>query len=249
MKYIVVIALVLLFGTVPARAQDFSLGSPAALENNGFLKFLLPRFSLKTRVRPVVVIDADSADASLNTGAGTQIMLGLGETFYLDLSNAAGARADKAQRFLDWLTSDIGRRTIEQFQIDGTAVFTAADLAKVADIAPVFQGDLARGETLSLANCGRCHVVDKRNLMKGIGSTPSFALLRSLKDWQERFETFYLRNPHPSIVQIEDVTEPFSPNSPPANFPVFLTVQQVEDILTYVGTIPPADLGAPLSEN
>jgi hypothetical protein len=70
--------------------------------------------------------------------------------------------------------------------------------------------------------------------------------LRSLPDWEERFSTFYTRIPHPAIVQLEGVSPPFTAASPPANQPLRLTLDQLEDILTFVSGIEPADLGAPL---
>ena len=115
--------------------------------------------------------------------------------------------------------------------------------------ATVFEGDAARGEDFSFANCGRCHVVGDRNKMKGIGSTPSFPVLRSLNDWEERFSTFYARIPHPAIVQLEGVSAPFDPAFPPANQPLRLTLDQLEDILTFVSALQAADLGAPLVEH
>jgi len=92
-------------------------------------------------------------------------------------------------------------------------------------------------------------VIGDRNRMKGIGSTPSFPVLRSLPDWEARFSTFYARIPHPSIVQLEGVSEPFDPAFPPANQPLWLTLDQLEDILTFVSGLAPADLGAPLIQH
>ena len=59
----------------------------------------------------------------------------------------------------------------------------------------------------------------------------------------------YARIPHPALTQLEGVSPPFNPASPPASQPLWLTVKQLQDILTYVSTLEPADLGAPLVEH
>ncbi len=82
--------------------------------------------------------------------------------------------------------------------------------------------------------------------MKGIGSTPSFGALRALGNWRERFETFFARNPHPAIVQLEGVTPPFAAATPPPMAPVVITRAQFDDILSFVEALTPADLGAPI---
>ncbi|NOR62591.1 MAG: hypothetical protein GQ535_08885, partial [Rhodobacteraceae bacterium] len=214
---------------------------------NGFLRFLLPRFSLKTGIR--IALEPDNPEAIISAANGVPLMQGLGQVFYLQTSEADTPSGQKARRFAAWLDSDIGRRAIAQFKLDGAQVFTPIETLHAAISAPVFGGNAARGEQFSFANCGRCHVVGDRNRMKGIGSTPSFPVLRSLSDWEERFSTFYVRIPHPSIVQLEGVSEPFNPAFPPANQPLRLTLDQLEDILTFVSALEPADLGAPLVQH
>jgi hypothetical protein len=110
----------------------------------------------------------------------------------------------------------------------------------------VLEGDAVAGEEISLTQCGRCHVINEKNRMNGMGSTPSFRVLRSLPSWQERFETFYVLNPHPSFTQIEDVTPPFDPARPSPIVPIEITLDDLEAILAYVSLVEPADLGAPI---
>ncbi len=244
-------ALVFLACLLPVAAlpqeNGFGLSSPAALRENGFLRFLLPRFSLKTGIR--VTQQADTPEVIISTDSGMPVMEGLGQVFYLQTTGLNTPRGQKAQRFVAWLESDIGRRAIAQFTIEGAQVFTPIETLQPAEIATVFGGDVARGEAFSFTNCGRCHVVGDRNRMKGIGSTPSFGVLRSLPDWEARFSTFYARIPHPALVQLEGVSPPFNPAFPPANQPLRLTLEQLEDILTFVSGLAPADLGAPLEEH
>ena len=232
-----------------AQERDFTLSSPQILDDSGFLQFLLPRFSLKTRIRIDLQIDAVEADAVFNTESGIEVLHVADTTWFLAIGAGQPDRTQKAQRFADWLISDIGKRTIEQFSIDGESVYTATQVIEAIDEEVVFQGDLTKGEQLAFVNCARCHEIGTRNLMKGIGSTPSFGLLRGLPNWQERFMSFYERAPHPAITQIEGVTEPFDPARPPTIVPLLLTVDELEDILTFIATVTPVDLGAPLVEH
>ncbi len=238
-----------LLAPVAAVPQEtgFGLSSPAALQDNGFLRFLLPRFSLKTGIS--IALQANTPEAIISTESGVPFMAGPGQVFYLQTTEADTPRGQKARRFAKWLGSDVGRRTIASFKIDGVAVFTPSEARQAVVNATVFKGDAQRGEAFSVTNCGRCHVIGGRNKMQGIGSTPSFSLLRGLPDWETRFSTFYTRIPHPAITQLEGVSMPFNPAFPPANHPLRLTVDQLEDILTFVSTLTPADLGAPLVEH
>ncbi len=43
--------------------------------------------------------------------------------------------------------------------------------------------DYAPGEKLTMFNCGRCHRVSEKDRMGGIGSTPSFAVMRTWEHW------------------------------------------------------------------
>ena len=89
-----------------------------------------------------------------------------------------------------------------------------------------------RGAEIADRHCGRCHVVDTTNRMRGISSTPSFPLLvRALPDWRERFRTFFARRPHPAVIRVEGVAPPT--NDPPATVPVELTPEDVDAIVAY----------------
>ncbi len=243
---LIIASLLVPVAAVPQEA-GFGLSSPAELQESGFMRFLLPRFSLKTGIR--ITLAANNPEAIISTDNGVPLMEGLGQVYYLQITEDDTPQRGKAQRFAAWLDSDIGRRAIAQFELDGVQIFAPIETLRAAEAATIFDGNAKRGEDFSFANCGRCHVVGDRNRMKGIGSTPSFSVLRSLPDWEERFSTFYARIPHPSLVQLEGVSEPFDPAFPPANQPLRLTLDQLEDILTFVSGIMPADLGAPLVEH
>ncbi|MFK7943586.1 MAG: cytochrome c [Paracoccaceae bacterium] len=108
---------------------------------------------------------------------------------------------------------------------------------------PAGADEFAPGEKLTLSHCGRCHVINDRNKYGGIGSTPSFAALRTLEDWEERMRGFYALAPHPAFTQVDGVTEPFPAARPSPIHPVSLSESEIETITEYTRTIPPKDLG------
>ena len=231
---------VLLACGAAAQENNLRLAVPEALQASGFMQFLLPRFSLKTGVR--IDRNAAAGDADMAFGPeGTAVFVGLGQTWHL--SHGGDARAE---RFLDWLQSDVGIRTIESYAAPQGDGFSAPKEEVAVVEAVTLDGDVKAGEALSLSLCGRCHVVNETNRMKGMGSTPSFALMRSFTDWHTRFATFHELKPHPSFTQIEGVTAPFDESRPPPMVPMAMTPQDLDAILAYVSGIAPADLGAPL---
>lgn len=109
--------------------------------------------------------------------------------------------------------------------------------------APAFAENWAVGEKLTFINCGRCHVIGERNRMGGISSTPSFMVIRTWENWEEKMRSFWTLNPHPAFTQIEGVTEPFLPDRPSPIHPITLTLEDVDTILRYARSVEPADLG------
>jgi len=89
-------------------------------------------------------------------------------------------------------------------------------------------------------------VVDNQTRMSGIGSTPSFAVLRSLPDWDSRFAAFFALNPHPAFTIIPDVTPAFTAQRPSPIVPITLSLDELEAILAYAASIAAADLGGAL---
>ncbi|WP_350334119.1 hypothetical protein [Coralliovum pocilloporae] len=248
MRLILATVFSFLFSILSAFSAEkrFTLSAPDDLTSSGFLKHMLPRFSLKTGIRITLSEDATAADFIISDtpeSTSRPIFSGLSKTWYASLPNADNTHV---KRFLDWLLSDVGTRTITSYAPDGTALFSPPKAQKTVIAEVEISGDKAKGEALSLTHCGRCHVVSAKNRMNAIGSTPSFALLRTFKDWSDRFEAFYALKPHGAFTQIEEVTEPFSDQLPPAIVPVEMTLEDLGAILAYVATIKPADLGAPI---
>ena len=225
---------VMTLGTAAAaETRQFALSAPPELVEAGLLKHMLPRFSLKTGIRVKLV--ETGGEAALAAGAGEPALTGPGGTYGI---TAAGPLAT---RFADWLLSEVGQNTVAAFP-----PFSGAAGAAAPEEASGFSGDQARGGELALALCGRCHVIDDRNRLNGIGSTPSFGALRTFADWDKRFESFFTLNPHPSFTQIEGVTPPFPEERPAHIVPLELTMDQLEAILAFVTVLEPADLGAPV---
>lgn len=224
--------------TAQAQSVDFTLSAAREVRDTGFLQHLLPRFSLKHGVRITQI--EEGGDVVIGR-SGVPVFAGLDEVWHVAATDTAGPKL-----FTEWLLSDIGMRTIDAFQPEGVAVFSAQIVDETTQPILTFDGDPVQGESLSFEHCGRCHVINHANRMDGLGQTPSFALLRTFEDWRNRFSRFYVLNPHPSFTQITNITEPFAAHLPPAIVPVEITQDEIDHILSYVATIAPADLGAPL---
>jgi len=224
----------------PSLAQDkaFTLSAPDALVESGLLKHIMPRFSLKTQVR-IALVETE-ADAAFGDD-GFVTFEGLDQIWRF-----AASDDPDALRFAEWLRSDVGRNTIDGYQVDGVALFSSEIEVEETVIAVTYDGDALRGEEVSLSHCGRCHVVSEKNRMNSIGSTPSFSVLRTLRDWEDRFQTFYVLNPHPAFTQVADVTAPFDPARPSPIQAVEMTLDDLENIMAFVQGITPADLGRPI---
>ncbi|WP_298837056.1 hypothetical protein [uncultured Roseobacter sp.] len=235
-------AVVCAVGLLPgvSGAEELRLAVPEALKASGLAQFIVPRFSLKTSVR-ITRVDEGAAAEMQFTDGGTAVFQGAGQRWGLEHNGDP-----RAVRFLDWLRSDVGKRTIESFTAEDGTTYSAELTVVKAELDVSFDGDSNKGEALSLTLCGRCHVINESNRMNGMGSTPSFRVLRSFSDWDRRFANFHLLNPHPSFTQIDGVTDPFDPSLPSPIVPVELTVDDLEAILAYVSGVTPADLGAPL---
>ncbi|RMF35698.1 MAG: hypothetical protein D6754_12750 [Alphaproteobacteria bacterium] len=237
---LVVILALCLVTPAAARADEkrVQLYAPRVLVDSGLLKYILPRFSLKHGVRVTLVEDQTAADMVLGE-AGKALFQGLGRVWRMQIRS----RGHKGtERLAAWLQSEVGQRAINSFAPGGTALFGPAEEDAPQEVALTLDGDAKLGLKVSRSKCSRCHRVDDRRGIFGIGSTPSFAVLRSLADWQERFSSFYTRNPHPSFTIIEDITPPFPENRPPPLVPLEMTVEELEAVLAYVAGIPPATL-------
>ncbi|MEM8656180.1 MAG: hypothetical protein AAGF36_15690 [Pseudomonadota bacterium] len=240
MRFLVVI-LALLPGLAMADDKRVAFYAPPALIESGLIKHITPRFSLKTQVRVEIVKDPNAAELLLGPD-GRALFSGLGEVWHMDLRGDGKG----AQRFADWLTSDVGRRTVQSFAPEGDTIFTEPKAQKAVVAAVEMTGDATTGKEASWAKCGRCHVTERGRGGFGIGSTPSFFVMRGFEDWQSRFAGFYVLKPHAAFTQLEGVTDPFPIDRPSPIAPIELTLDDLEAILAYVAALTPADLGKPL---
>lgn len=119
-----------------------------------------------------------------------------------------------------------------------TIAFSLAVAMLFSCIFPAFAGaDVERGRLISQKHCSRCHVIGDFNKYGGIGSTPSFQMLVNfMDDYKVRFETFYARNPHPSLITIEGL-ESTVERSTHGTRPIKLPQDAVENILVFVETL------------
>lgn len=237
-------AVFLSLGLGSAAKAELTLLMSEEMLASGFDKQLLPRFRFKHRisVTPVTEGEADMAFGP----EGNRVFQAIGgDPVRLEI------RTDKpeARTFLDWLKSGPGKAAIESFKPDGAQVYTTEQVAVAVETTETFDGDTATGSRLALVHCGRCHVIDQRNRMGGIGSTPSFAALRGRKNWSDLFRAFWAHNPHPSFTQVAGVTEPFDPNRALHVAPVEITMDEIEAITAFVATMTPKELGRPVQAN
>jgi len=116
-----------------------------------------------------------------------------------------------------------------------TSMIVAVCFLSLAPEMAAAAGDREKGRNIAREHCARCHVIGDYNRMGGIGSTPSFPLLRKRADWRERFGTFYNRRPHPVHVRVEGVRQ--WTNLPPNAKPFTITQDNVADILSFVEAI------------
>jgi len=228
-----------LFAAAPLAAQEaVTVQVPEEIVATGLMKHVMPRFSLKTGQRLRLVEDAGAVVIGTE---GAPLMAGLGTVWAVTHEDSP-----RAARFADWLTSEIGQRTIASFAPEGTAPFGPPPETALADSALVFEGDAALGLKVSEVHCKRCHAVTPGKRFSDIGSTPSFFVLRTLSDWPDRFAAFFALNPHPAFTQIADVTAPFPENRPPPIATIEMTLEEIDAVLAYVAGLQAADLGGAL---
>lgn len=236
-----VLVIIALLATA-AKAQEeraFTLEAAPEIVASGLLDYILPRFALKTGRRATLV--RGGGDARLvppADGAGTPVFARGGTVYALVLDTGNPA----ATRFAAWLVSGVGRNTVAAFVPDDPPGFMPPPEAEAkAEI--VFEGDAKLGRRVAERHCSRCHRVAPDGTAMNIGSTPSFAALRSLPDWNLRFATFFSRNPHPAFLRVAGVSPPFDPARPPPIVPVEITPAEVDALGAYVARMAPADLG------
>lgn len=245
MKPYLIAPLMLILTTIAAFGQEaVRLSVPPEMIESGFTKHILPRFKFKHRVALDPVPDAAPLALTTEAGQGTRVFDGADGTAYW--LRGEGPAHD---RFRDWLKSAPGLAAVTSFQVAGQPHYAAPQQQVVVAAPTEVEGDAQLGSRLALVHCGRCHVVDQRNRMGGIGSAPSFAALRGRPGWQDLFLAFWSANPHPSFTQIPGLTEPFGAERPTHIAPVEITLDEIDAITAFVGGLQAKDLGRPVSSS
>jgi len=236
-----------------AGEASLLLGVPKALEKTGLVRYLLPRFHFKFRIKVVAVPAGAPADMVLTgeTGGAARrdvfVAKAAGTRFALAITAPQGPRRKAAAKFRDWLLSKPGRAAIAAYPPGKPPLFKAAPKAVRVVAMAALTGDAKHGHQLASQHCSRCHVVDKKRPFSGIGSSPSFSGLRTRPDWRGVFRTFWSVSPHASVISVKGMSERKSPAAASNIVPIQLTPEDVNDILAYVATIKPKDLGAPIA--
>lgn len=168
-KILCVLGCVLLPALALADDRLVRVYAPDQLVETGVLKFALPRFSLKTQVRIELVDDPTKADLRLGPD-GRALFSGLGDTWHMEV--AVGDHPG-TKRLADWLTSDVGKRTILGFAPDGAALFTPPEIVEPTAVVVEASGESQLGLDVSRRDCARCHRVDEDRMA---GSDPRPAL-------------------------------------------------------------------------
>ncbi len=223
----------------PVAAEEvprtFGMSFDEGLSASGLLDYILPRFALKTGRR----FDPEmAADLSLAAGQGAPFAQRGDVAYGVDLLTDS----DAAMRFRDWLLSEVGQNTISTFAPETGDPYGPVVIEEVVE-EDYFEGDIPAGRLVAETHCTRCHKVSPED-RSSIGSTPSFMAMRALPDWAARFVSFYSLNPHPAFLQVDGISAPFDVSRPPTIAPVLLTLDEVDNLLAYVQSVAPADLGA-----
>ena len=213
------------------------------------VQYVVPRFSLKTRIRfDQVESSGDIQLVTVRPETGAEVMtLVSGETVYITAAGGAVESSDY-RAFVDWLVSEPGRATIADFELDGRqiAIPTAADEA--APIEMVIVGNIDHGRELSRDHCRRCHKVDRADKYAGIDNAPSFHAMRTFDDWHIRFSTFYAVSPHKALISVEG--SGIEKNRALITIaPIDLQMDDINDIVAFVHSLTPLDLGKPIQFN
>jgi len=229
----------------PARVL---IDLPSEMSDSGFAAHVLPRFQFRARIKLVPATPDQTAVVGFTKarGKGTPVLTARDGTVFslrFPKGNAAG------QKLLKWFLSTPGKNAVASFPKGGPPLFSIYQAPTITEQNHLPEGNALLGSELALRHCGRCHVVDERNRMGGIGSTPSFGALRARDNWQTLFRVFWTEPPHPSFTLIPGMTDAFTSTRPAYISPVQLTLEQVDAIIAFVASIAPKDLGAPLSFN
>ncbi len=115
-------------------------------------------------------------------------------------------------------------------------LFFAAIAVSLIQINLACADSVSEGKLVAEQHCSRCHVVGGYNPNGGISSTPSFQLLvNMLKDYEERFDTFFDRPPHPAVIIMKGIKK--RDDLPYNAAPIEINLEDVKNIAAFVKTL------------
>jgi len=234
--------------TWQTNASELSFSHEKAIPAE-LIQYVLPRFSLKTRIRfDRVEASGDIQFVTAPVNNSVQILeLASGEVVYVTATHNA-VEHQAYTRFVDWLLSEPGRATIADFRLDGEQFAFPVEAAEVVETAVVIVGNVDTGKELSLSHCRRCHKVDRADKYSGIGNAPSFHAMRSFDDWYIRFSTFYTVSPHKALISVKG-SGIQKDRELITIAPIDLEMSDINDIVAFVHSLTPLDLGKPIQFN
>ena len=143
-------------------AETYYFYAPDSLTGTGVLKHILPRFSLKHNIRVGLAPIQAQADVVLGKQkAGSPAFQSGSEIWYVSVQGEDAS--DFAERFRDWITSEIEKSAIESFvSSDGITFSTQFDAALLTPQETELV-DVTLGHQIAMKNCGRCHAIDETN--------------------------------------------------------------------------------------
>lgn len=164
-QILAMLAIVLMAGGVQAQEKEITLISDPELKTSGLWSYVLPRFKLKTGIKVHVVYGSGSlnSDVLMQRDGTTPVMVrGDGLEFRATLNRAS----QHGTRFMEWLVSEVGQRTISAFKVDEQQVFFPAVVEVLEDSQPL-KGNVLIGEETAIRKCGRCMLLVSGTNMAG----------------------------------------------------------------------------------
>jgi hypothetical protein len=231
-----------------ADAKNLTLSAEPSVPE-GLLDYIMPRFTLKTRIRFERVDSGGDLRFRAGPDASAPAVFDVinGPSIFLVASPEFEDRSE-VTAFRDWLRSEPGRAALTDFRMNDEAAVIPAAMQEVVAAPVTIIGDAETGRALSLSHCRRCHKVDRADKYSGLDNSPSFHAMRSFEDWFIRFSRFYAVSPHKALIIVEGSGITKDPSLISMQ-PIRLSVAEVNDIVAFVYGLEPLDLGQPIQAN
>ena len=169
-----------------------------------------------------------------------------GETVYVTAIGGAVESLDY-QAFVDWLVSGlVGQQLLTLSWMVHGSRFQRPPKKLLRLRWPL--SEIFRMARVVARPCRRCHKVDRADKYAGIDNAPSFHAMRSFDDWYIRFSTFYAVSPHKALISVEG-SGIEKDRALITIAPIDLKMDDINDIVAFVHSLTPLDLGKPIQFN